>query len=198
MSETVTSEEALEQPEELEATEEEELQLNAERIARRDAALAQVVKFGDPILKTQARRVERFDDALRSEVARISRLMDDGLGAGLAANQIGMLNRLFVYRVQHDGPIAALINPELEWQSKEEEIALEGCLSMPQVHVEVERPLHVRVRAQDQHGEPVTVEASGFEARVIQHEMDHLDGVLMTNRTTREQRKEAMRVLRER
>jgi peptide deformylase len=181
-----------------EEIEDPEPQLDPEVIARRDAALAQVVKFGDPILKTKARRIERFDETLRNEVARMSRLMHEGFGIGLAANQVGVLHRLLVYRVQHDGPIAALINPEVEWHSGEEEIALEGCLSIPQIHVEVERPVHVRVRAQDEFGEALTIEASGLEARVLQHEIDHLDGVLMINRTTREQRKEAMRALRER
>jgi peptide deformylase len=124
-------------------------------------------------------------------------LMNDALGIGLAATQIGVLHRVLVYRVQPDAPVSALINPELQWSSSDEEIAEEGCLSLPLVHVEVERPVHIRVKAQDENGEPLLVEASGLEARVIQHEMDHLDGVLILNRTTREQRKEAMRLLRE-
>jgi peptide deformylase len=85
----------------------------------------------------------------------------------------------------------------LEWSSKETESAEEGCLSLPGVAVEVDRPIHVRVRAQDERGKPITVEASGLEARVIQHEMDHLDGVLILDRTSRDQRKQAMRALRE-
>ena len=88
------------------------------------------------------------------------------------------------------------MNPHLEWSSQDEEIAEEGCLSLPRVTVDVERPVHVRVSARDEHGEPITIEASGLEARVIQHEMDHLDGVLILDRTTRDQRKEALRVLR--
>jgi peptide deformylase len=99
--------------------------------------------------------------------------------------------------VQQQAPVAALINPEIEWSGNDEEIAEEGCLSLPAVLVEVERPVHVRVRAQNEHGEPILVEASGLEARVIQHEIDHLNGVLILDRTTREQRKEAMRALRE-
>jgi peptide deformylase len=172
-------------------------ELDPEVKARRDAALVHVRKFGDPVLKTKARRVERFDDALRQEVDRMGVLMNDALGIGLAATQIGVLHRVLVYRVQPDSPVSALINPELEWTSSDEEIAEEGCLSLPLVHVEVERPVHVRVKAQDEYGGPLLVEASGLEARVIQHEMDHLDGVLILSRTTREQRKEAMRVLRE-
>jgi peptide deformylase len=104
---------------------------------------------------------------------------------------------VLVYRVQPDAPVSALVNPELQWSSPEEEIAEEGCLSLPLVHVDVERPLHVRVQAQDEHGEPLLIEASGLEARVLQHEIDHLDGVLILSRTTREHRKEAMRLLRE-
>jgi peptide deformylase len=176
---------------------EEEPKLDPEVLRRRDAALAQVVKFGDPILKTKARPVSRFDDVLRGEVERMRHLMHDGLGIGLAANQVGVLHRLLVYRVTHDGPIHALVNPEIEWASREEEIAPEGCLSLPRVHVEVERPVYIRVRAQDEFGEALAIEASGLEARVLQHEIDHLDGVLILSRTTREQRKEAMRSLRE-
>jgi peptide deformylase len=172
-------------------------ELDPEIRARRDAALIHVRKFGDPVLKTQARRVEQFDDALREELARMGLLMNDALGIGLAATQIGVLHRVLVYRVQQDAPVSALINPELQWTSSEEEIAEEGCLSLPLIHVEVERPVHVRVQAQDENGESLLVEASGLEARVIQHEMDHLDGVLILSRTTREQRKEAMRLLRE-
>ena len=125
-------------------------------------------------------------------------LMNDALGIGLAATQVGMLRRLLVYRVEHDSPINALVNPVIEWSGKEKEIAEEGCLSLPGVMVEVERPVHVRVRAQDGEGEQIVVEASGLEARVIQHELDHLDGTLILDRTPRDQRKEAMRALRER
>lgn len=174
-----------------------EEQLDPEVIARRDAALAHVRKFGDPVLKTKARAVERFDDALREEVRRMGLLMDDALGIGLAATQVGVLHRLLVYRVQSGAPLAALANPVIEWSSKEEETAEEGCLSLPSVHVEVERPVHVRVSAQDEYGERILIEASGLEARVIQHELDHLDGVLILDRTPRDQRKEAMRALRD-
>jgi peptide deformylase len=171
--------------------------LDPEIAARRDAALVYVRQFGDPILKTKARTVEVFDAALRSEVDRMGSLMDDALGVGLAATQVGVLHRLLVYRVQSGGPLGVLVNPRIEWSSKDEEIAEEGCLSLQTVHVEVERAVHIRVGAQDAHGQGIVVEASGFEARVIQHEMDHLDGVLILDRTPRDQRKEAMRSLRE-
>jgi peptide deformylase len=177
--------------------EERELPLDPEVAQRRAAALAHVRKFGDPVLKTRARAVDRFDDALRSEVEQMGALMGDALGVGLAAPQVGVLHRVLVYRVQHQAPVAALINPELEWAGKELETMEEGCLSLPGVLVDVERPVHVRVKALDEQGEPLLVEASGLEARVIQHEMDHLDGVLILERTTREHRKEAIRALRE-
>ena len=179
------------------AEEFEEEELAPELVARRAAALARVRKFGDPVLKTKARPVDRFDDALREEIRRMGELMSDAMGVGLAANQVGVLHRVLVYRVQQQSPVAALINPEIEWRGDEEEILEEGCLSLPAVHVDVERPVHIRVRALDEHGEPITVEASGLEARVIQHEVDHLDGKLVLDRVSRQQRKEAMRALRE-
>lgn len=182
---------------EIEAEEDEEPQIDPVLAARREAALAHVRKFGDPVLRTKARPIERIDDALRDEIERMAELMNDALGVGLAATQLGVIHRLLVYRVQQDAPVNALINPEIEWRGNEQEIAEEGCLSLPAVLVEVERPIHVRVRATDEHGEPIVIEASGLEARVIQHEIDHLDGVLILDRTTRDQRKEAMRALRE-
>jgi peptide deformylase len=174
-----------------------EPELDPETVARRAAALAHVRKFGDPVLRTRARPVERFDTALRAEVERMGELMGDALGVGLAATQLGVLHRLLVYRVQQDARVAALVNPEIEWTGRELETMEEGCLSLPGVLVDVERPIHVRVRALDEQGERIVVEASGLEARVIQHELDHLDGVLILDRTTREQRKEAIRTLRE-
>ena len=165
--------------------------------ARRAAALAHVRKWGDPVLKSRARAVDRFDDALQAEVDYMRGIMHDAYGVGLAAPQIGTSNRVLVYRVQPESPIIALVNPEVEWMGKETEVVEEGCLSLPNVHVDVERPVHVRARAVDEHGEPMIIEASGLEARVIQHEIDHLDGVLILDRTTRDQRKQAMRALRE-
>jgi peptide deformylase len=180
-----------------EEDEELELELDPELAQRRAAALAHVRKFGDPVLRTRARLVDRVDDAVRSEVERMGALMGDALGVGLAATQVGVLHRVLVYRVQHQAPVAALVNPEVEWTGNELETMEEGCLSLPGVLVDVERPVHVRVRALDERGEPVVVEASGLEARVIQHEIDHLDGVLILERTSREQRKEAIRALRD-
>ena len=172
--------------------------LTEEQRARREAALRQIRKFGDPVLRARAREIDTFDDALREEVARMSRLMHESIGIGLAATQVGTLNRVLVYRVQPESPVNALINPVIEWRGKETEVMEEGCLSLPGVVVDVERPVHVRVSARDEDGEPIEIEASGLEARVIQHEVDHLDGVLILDRTTREQRRDAVRALRER
>ena len=171
--------------------------LDPEILARRDAALRHVRTLGDPILKTKARPVERFDDELRDEVARMAILMHDALGIGLAAPQVGISHRVLVYRVEPDSPVVALVNPEIEWSSRDEEISEEGCLSLPLVHVDVERPVAVLVNALDEYGAKVVVEATGLEARVIQHEIDHLDGILILDRTSREQRKAVMRALRE-
>ncbi len=174
-----------------------EPELDPETLARRASALAHVRKFGDPVLRTRARPVHEFDDALRSEVERMGELMGDALGVGLAATQVGVLHRLLVYRVQQDSPVSALVNPEIEWAGRDLETMEEGCLSLPAVLVDVERPVHVRVRARDEQGDRIVVEASGLEARVIQHEIDHLDGVLILDRTSRDQRKDAIRRLRE-
>lgn len=182
---------------EFEGPEEAPQGLDPEALARREAALQQVRVYGDPVLRTEARPVDRFDQALLDEVARMGALMSDAMGIGLAATQVGVPHRLLVYRVQHESPVNALVNPEILWSSKEQEITEEGCLSLPRVHVDVERPIHVRVRARDELGEEISIEASGLEARVIQHEIDHLDGVLILDRTSRDQRKEAMRALRE-
>jgi peptide deformylase len=177
----------------------EELQerLDPETRARRDAALQLVRKYGDPVLRSRALEIDTFDKALAEEARRMGRLMHDALGIGLAATQVGVMHRLLVYRVDPDAPVATVVNPVLEWASKEREPLEEGCLSLPGVLVEVERPIHVRVRGKDERGEDLLIEASGLEARVLQHEMDHLDGVLILDRTTREQRKQAMRALRE-
>src|SRR5205807_1999863 len=118
-------------------------EIDPETRARRDAALALVRKFGDPVLRTKALAVERFDSALLNEVQRMGGLMHDAMGVGLAATQLGVLHRLLVYRVQPESPIVALVNPKLEWTGREQEIMEEGCLSLPGVHVDVQRAIHV-------------------------------------------------------
>jgi peptide deformylase len=182
---------------EREADAPEPAELDAETRARRDAALRQVRKLGDPVLRARALPVERFDADLAAEVERMGALMHDALGIGLAATQVGVLHRLLVYRAYPEDPLTALVNPELTWTSEELDVAEEGCLSLPGVHVEVERPARVRVRAHDPSGEPLEIEAEGLEARVIQHEVDHLDGILILDRISRQARKEAMRAVRE-
>lgn len=172
-------------------------ELDEQTRARRDAALARVRKLGDPVLRASAVEVDRFDDSLRSEIERMGELMSDALGVGLAATQVGILHRVLVYRAYADDPITAMVNPVIEWRSDELESVEEGCLSIPGVHVAVERPARVRARARDAFGEEVLVEAEGLEARVIQHEVDHLDGILILDRISREARREAMRALRE-
>jgi peptide deformylase len=172
-------------------------ELDPETRARRDAALSRVRKLGDPVLRASAVAVDRFDEDLRREIGRMGELMHDALGIGLAANQIGVLHRVLVYRTDPEDEITALVNPVLEWSSEELEAAEEGCLSLPGVHIEVERPAQVRVRARDGAGEELLIEAEGLEARVIQHEIDHLDGVLILDRVSRGVRKEAMRAMRE-
>jgi len=190
-----SEQDAEEPPEELESAQVEEL--DHETRARRDAALSRVRKLGDPVLRASALPVDRFDETLRAEIERMGELMGDALGIGLAATQIGVLHRVLVYRADPEDPLTVLVNPVLEWSSEETETASEGCLSIPFVHVDVERPAEVRVRARDGYGVDLEVQGSGLTARVIQHEMDHLDGVLMIDRISRGQRKEAMRAMRE-
>ncbi len=164
---------------------------------RRAAALAQVRTFGDPVLKSPATKVASFGPELEREAEQMVSIMRDALGVGLAATQLGIMHRLVVVQAGLDATPTAIVNPDLEWLSDELAIAVEGCLSLPGITVEVERPLHARVRGHDVRGESLLVEASGLEARVLQHEIDHLDGVLILDRTEREQRKGALRALRE-
>jgi peptide deformylase len=172
-------------------------ELDAETRERRDAALRHVRKLGDPVLRATALAVERFDEALAAEVQRMGELMHDALGVGLAATQVGVLHRLLVYRVDTDGPLMVLVNPQLTWLSEELELGDEGCLSLPAVHLEIERHAQLRVHAQDETGAPIEIEAEGLEARVIQHEIDHLNGVLILDHVSRHERKEAMRAMRD-
>ncbi len=185
-SETTASEDQLEPP-----------PLDPAALERRKAALRQIRRFGDPVLKSRAAEVDAFNEALRNEIERMILLMNDAIGVGLAATQVGTLRRFFVYRVDEEGEPQVVVNPVIEWASDEEESSEEGCLSLPDVHVEVTRPIEVRVTAQDRFGEELTIEAAGLEARVIQHEIDHLDGILIIDRASRGQRREAMSALRE-
>jgi len=189
-----TDRELEQRDEEVEST---EPALDPEVEARRLAAMSFIRRLGDPVLKSRATEVDRFDDALKGQAARMAGIMNDAIGLGLAAPQLGISQRLLIYRVGPEAPLITLVNPEIEWKGDEEEPMEEGCLSIPGVTVDVERSLHGRIRARAEDGAVQRVEASGLEARVIQHEMDHLDGVLILDRTSREQRREAMKALRE-
>jgi peptide deformylase len=164
---------------------------------RRLAALEQIRQFGDPVLRAPALTVTEFDDALRDDVERMVRIMHDARGVGLAAPQVGSLRRLAVVMTGEEEPPIALVNPEIIWRSEEVEADFEGCLSIGEVSVEVPRAVAIRVRAQDVEGNPVELAPEGFFARVIQHELDHLDGVLILDRTAPEQRREALKALRD-
>ena len=169
-----------------------------EELRRRDEALAKVVTYGDPVLRSRASDIREFGPELAAEAERMVAIMRDAMGVGLAATQLGVLRRLLVFQAGPDATPTALANPVIEWSSERDlATAAEGCLSLPRVIVDVERPLHVRVGGVDTSGESLLIEASGLEARVLQHEIDHLNGVLILDRTARDQRKGAMRALRE-
>ena len=156
----------------------------------------EVKTFGDPVLKTRAARVKEFDDALLRLTGEMLVTMREREGVGLAANQVGRLRRVLVAGIEEDEYV--LINPVIEARSEETEILPEGCLSIPGIQVDVERPVAVTVSGQDAAGEELRFEAEGLLARVFQHEIDHLDGVLILDRTDRESRKAALREWRER
>ena len=167
-----------------------------EQLARSQAALAEVVKFGDPVLRSTASRVDDFGPGLQGEIERMTRIVLDAPGSGLAATQLGILRRLFVYRPEQGDDVKVIVNPEIEWSSDETEVGLEGCLSIPDVALEIERPSAIRLKAQDENGDEIVIEEEGWTARVLQHETDHLDGVLTIDRADDEQRKGALRALR--
>jgi peptide deformylase len=171
--------------------------LAEETLQRREAALQHIRKFGDPVLKSRASEIRSFGPELEREAERMVAIMHEAIGVGLAATQLGVMHRLLVFQAGPDATPTAIANPEIDWLSSEVVVAEEGCLSLPRVSVDVERPLFARVRGVDVTGEPLQIEASGLEARVLQHEIDHLDGVLMLDRTARDQRKAALRALRE-
>jgi peptide deformylase len=173
-------------------------ELDAEREARRRVALALVRQYPDPVLRMKAKEVEELDESVTDLVERMSRLMDEARGVGLAAPQVGVLRRVLVYRTAEEDPVTALVNPRVVSSGEEVEAADEGCLSLgaASVVVEVERPLAVTIEALSSSGEEIRIEAEGLQARVIQHELDHLDGLLIIDRTTPEQRRGALAKLR--
>jgi peptide deformylase len=173
-------------------------ELDAEREARRRAALSLVRQYPDPVLRMKANEVGDFDESVTGLVERMTLLMDEARGVGLAAPQLGVLRRILVYRKTEEEPVVALVNPRVVSTGEEVEAADEGCLSLgaATVVVEVERPTALKIDASSPEGEPISIEAEGLEARVIQHELDHLDGVLIIDRTTPEQRRAALAQLR--
>jgi peptide deformylase len=175
----------------------EEAEARAEAEARRQLALAQIRQYGDPSLRLKANDVEDFDDDLRRLVERMIALMHDAQGVGLAATQVGILRRLFVYEPDEDGP-RALVNPVVAERGEEAASDEEGCLSLQGVRVPVERATRIVLEGKDENGAEVRVELEDYAARIVQHELDHLDGVLIIDRTDDEHRKEALATLRPR
>ena len=174
-----------------------ETELDPQIEARRRLALAQIRQYPDPVLRLHAQDVEAFDGDLAQLVERMIRLMQDARGVGLAANQVGVLRRVVVLQADDETEPTVLVNPAILDRSNETEEDTEGCLSMQGVVIPVERALSVRVEARDAQGAPVELELEGLAARVAQHEVDHLDGVLIVDRTTPEGRREALAVLRQ-
>jgi peptide deformylase len=175
----------------------EEAERDAEVEARRQLALAQIRQYGDPALRLKAHEVTDFDDDLHRLVDRMVALMHDAQGVGLAATQVGVLRRLFVFEPDEEGP-RAIVNPEIVERNDETEPDDEGCLSLQGVRVPVERNTKLTLTGKDPHGEDLRFELAGYGARVAQHELDHLDGVLIIDRTDDEHRKEALATLRPR
>lgn len=171
-------------------------ELDEETLERRRIALGEVRQFGDPVLKSRASEVTDFGADLEQEAERMIGLMQGALGIGLAATQLGLMRRILVFQAGPDAEPRAIVNPDVEWTSEELVTAEEGCLSLANILVDVERPLHARISAVDLGGSPILLEASGLEARVLQHEIDHLDGILILDRTERDQRRGALRALR--
>jgi peptide deformylase len=172
-------------------------ELDPEREARRRLALAQIRQYPDAALKMAARPVEQFDEELVALVERMKRLMADAQGVGLAANQVGVLQRLFVFQPNADD-VVAIVNPEIVERGEETDIVDEGCLSIQGILVPVERPTTVTLVGRNEHGDEVRYELEEVYARAAQHEVDHLDGLLMLDRTTPEARREALGLLRPR
>ena len=182
--------------EELEELTDEEAQAEAERLVRKEIALSQIRQYGDPVLRMRADEVEEFDDELHKVSERMIALMHDAEGVGLAATQVGILRRFFVCTL--DGEDRLLVNPVVTPLGDDTESDAEGCLSLGTVRVPVERSAKVKLEAQDADGSPVALELEGHPARVVQHEVDHLDGKLMLDRTDPEARREALGKLRPR
>jgi peptide deformylase len=170
--------------------------LDAEAEARRRVALAQIRQYPDPVLRMKANDVVEFDGDLTRLIERLEHLLHDANGLGLAATQIGVLRRVFIIQPDPDEEPQALVNPRLAEGSEERLADDEGCLSLQGVVIPVERHERVTIEATDAEGKDVRLELEGLPARVVQHELDHLDGILIIDRTTPEARREALGILR--
>jgi peptide deformylase len=159
-------------------------------------AVLQIRLYPDPVLREAAAPVADVDDSVRKLVADMTETMRAAPGVGLAAPQVGVQRRVLVYSLGTEEPVLALVNPEIV-DSSGEQVDDEGCLSIPGLTYPVPRAERIRVRGLDADGQPVSLEAEEFEARVIQHEVDHLDGVLFLDRLASTERREALRTLRE-
>jgi peptide deformylase len=171
-------------------------ELDPEAEARRRIALGQIRQYPDPVLRMEAREVEAFDDDLRRLAERMTQLMRDANGIGLAATQVGVIRRVFVFQPDAESEPVAVVNPVLAESSEERAVDDEGCLSLVGVQMPVERPVTIRLEGRDLDGGELSFELSEHAARVVQHELDHLDGVLILDRTTDDARKAALAVLR--
>ena len=185
-----------EHDEELEELTDEEAQAEAERLVRKEIALSQIRQYGDPVLRMRADEVQEFDDELHKVSERMIALMHDAEGVGLAATQVGILRRFFVCTLE--GEDRLFVNPVVTPLGQDTESDAEGCLSLGSVRVPVERAVKVKLEAKDADGSPVALELEGHPARVVQHEVDHLDGKLILDRTDAEARREALGKLRPR
>jgi peptide deformylase len=173
-----------------------ERQLDAQDHARRRVALAQIRQYPDAVLRMRAREVVQFDDDLARLAEKMAQLMKDARGVGLAATQVGVLQRLFVVQLAEYEDVTTIVNPEITRRSRSTETVDEGCLSLQGVLVPVERAREVKIEGQDVTGARLELELEEMDARVVQHELDHLDGVLMIERTEDESRKDALATLR--
>ena len=180
-----------------EAAEVKREQRDPEREARRRVALAQIRQYGDPVLRMRAREVESFDGDLEQLVERMKALMQDANGVGLAANQVGVLQRVLVMHPNEEGPIA-LVNPVLARRLGRARDRRRGLPLAPGRHRARRAAVRIAVDALDESGNEIELELEGLPARILQHEVDHLDGVLILERTTDDSRREALAVLRPR
>jgi peptide deformylase len=170
--------------------------LDPEAEARRQLALAQIRQYPDPVLRMKAREVKEFDGDLAQLVERLRHLLREANGLGLAATQIGVLRRVFAFLPDPEKDPVVLVNPRFTITSEERESDTEGCLSLQGVVIPVERHHSLTVEGQDPEGNDVKLELEGLPARIAQHELDHLDGVLILDRTTADARREALAILR--